>query len=411
MKVLFITKSFYPHGDATSVIVKNISEEFIKRGVEVNVAALTDHEEDVTVKMVDGIRVSNVYVPELINLYDAGYRKNISIIYKKVLARIKAKLIPSYRRLSLNPLLVNAFQRVIPQIIHSDEFDFCLITMMPHEAVLVYEREKCRPKHVVYQLDSYWNNTVYPEQYSKNRLDFEKRVIMGSCLTITTPLIYESYIKICPELCDKVTPLEFPMVRNNSRVISNKKRDARFHCVFVGNLYKDIRPPEKVVHLISLLGDNEIVFDFFGTNQHLIEQSPDYEKSKDIIRLYRHVSIEQAETARNEADVLISIDNTNLTQVPSKLFEYISTGKPIINFYFDDNSPTLRYLERYPLSLNLNVESKEDNELITRILDFVGSCAGKTVEYSQIRRLFYEFTPEYVAGRILGILRSADSQL
>ena len=44
-------------------------------------------------------------------------------------------------------------------------------------------------------------------------------------------------------------------------------------------------------------------------------------RKEDIIRIYQ------------EADILVNIGNSIDNQMPSKIFEYISTGKPILNFY------------------------------------------------------------------------------
>ena len=46
-------------------------------------------------------------------------------------------------------------------------------------------------------------------------------------------------------------------------------------------------------------------------------------------------------------------------QVPSKIFDYISLGKPIINVYTSEKDPALEYLKQYPLALNISETNKK----------------------------------------------------
>ena len=117
------------------------------------------------------------------------------------------------------------------------------------------------------------------------------------------------------------------------------------------------------------------------------------------------VSSSEATSIRNNADFLINIDNTNMTQVPSKLFEYISTGKPIINFYFNDKSPSLVYLQRYPLCLNIKVTC--DPIYAAKMIEsFIVGSLNRMVPIEVIAKRFAECTPEYVANLFSIILNN-----
>ena len=66
-----------------------------------------------------------------------------------------------------------------------------------------------------------------------------------------------------------------------------------------------------------------------------------------------------------EADVLINIGSSVDTMVPSKIFEYMATGKPIISFFRHDTEPSIHYLGHYPLTLLI----KEDWDNFTKVHD------------------------------------------
>jgi hypothetical protein len=54
-----------------------------------------------------------------------------------------------------------------------------------------------------------------------------------------------------------------------------------------------------------------------------------------------------------EADVLVNIGNVTPFELPSKLVEYVSIGKPILNIVRSENDSSVEFLEAYPGSMNL----------------------------------------------------------
>ena len=67
---------------------------------------------------------------------------------------------------------------------------------------------------------------------------------------------------------------------------------------------------------------------------------------------------DEAAALENRADVLVSLGNTYDNQMPSKLFGYFATGKPVLHLAVSENDPTLPYLARYPLALVLHPEGR-----------------------------------------------------
>ena len=86
-----------------------------------------------------------------------------------------------------------------------------------------------------------------------------------------------------------------------------------------------------------------------------------------------------------------------------KIFEYISTGKPVVNFVFDDRSPILPYLRDYPLCLtvNLNRMREDGSDAAEKLAAFVQENRGKRLPFAQIRERYLNCTPEYVAEQLV----------
>ncbi len=412
MNILIVTRRFFPHGDATSAVVGNLAEALTPSGCSVKVLALSTEKEDADVGQWGSCRVRNIYVatwkkPERLKQefrsspFSTGW-----VICRKTMSRICGKLVPSYRKLSLNPTLVNLYKKAVKQELKSGNYDLCIVTMIPQEAVYAV-RHACKGKvrWAMYQLDTYWNNVQFPEKYREDRKAFEKEALQESVFSVVTPIIHETDRAMFPELINKIIPAEFPMIKQASLPRTERQEDGKIHCVFLGILYPELRPPEKVVACISQMKDRDIVFDFYGDRQELIRRCPEYEENKDRIRLHGRISSDEAESVRACADVLVNIDNTNLFQVPSKIFEYFSTGKPILNFYFNPDSPILPYLDRYPLCLNIPLGQEPGKEgMAQRMEAFIRESAGKNVSFETVEEQFRECTPAYVAELLISAI-------
>ena len=80
--------------------------------------------------------------------------------------------------------------------------------------------------------------------------------------------------------------------------------------------------------------------------------------------MVRHgwVSKEEANAFVDQFDVLVNVNNTITNQLPSKLFEYISTGKPILNLCKSEDCLSKPYMAKY-----------ENGVCIVEKQDFVGT--------------------------------------
>ena len=99
----------------------------------------------------------------------------------------------------------------------------------------------------------------------------------------------------------------------------------------------------------------------------------------------------------NSFHCLVSIGNLNTTQIPSKVIEYISTGKPVIHFCEVKNDPVKNIAKEFE---NLFIISKTTNKdaLLNQLNSF----------YKDISTFDKElFTQKYSAKSITKILNSS----
>ncbi|MBR4342550.1 MAG: hypothetical protein IKP88_07570 [Lachnospiraceae bacterium] len=404
MKILFVVGSFYPRGDANTLVISNLADALQNMGVEVSILTLTYEKKDFENPRWNEVNIIYEYEPALTPIADVLHNiikhpiKNSIIILKKTYYKILGN-IGAYKYLSLSPCKVKAFIRAIKREFNNS-FDLIVSSVMPIDTAWSLQKANVSAKKsLIYLMDTLWNNVTLPYKYREKRLSFEKNMFKNSLFVITTPQIALSNEREKLGLENKTVVVEFPLIRENKTIIKEKNDDI-IHCVFLGMLYSDIRPPEKVVEIIGDMPKGNYSFDFFGLNQHLIIESKDYEKAKDRIKMFGQILSAEAEQKKFEANILVNIDNTDSNQVPSKLFEYISTGKRIINFYFNKNSSVLEYLSKYPNALNIYLfDDKEKNAQI--VFDFISSYDGNKIEFSYVEKQFIKNTPKYVATQVL----------
>ena len=97
---------------------------------------------------------------------------------------------------------------------------------------------------------------------------------------------------------------------------------------------------------------------------------------------------------------MVNIGNTITNQLPSKLLDYISLRKPILNIYKIDECPTLEILKDYPLSLSVS-ENENVETASCKIEEFILSNIGKTVDVETVKKYYRDYFPSSVAEYIL----------
>ena len=93
-----------------------------------------------------------------------------------------------------------------------------------------------------------------------------------------------------------------------------------------------------------------------------------------------------------QSDILLSIGNMDPNLIPSKLFKYMSIGKPIIHLKRGERDSCLPYLARYPLALVLD-EGKSGAALA--IKEFIRCLPKKNGLEISLGELFPMAYPAY----------------
>lgn len=183
--------------------------------------------------------------------------------------------------------------------------------------------------------------------------------------------------------------------------------------LYIGTLYRSIRSPELLLKLFALLNENnpstKIELHFVGSINKCEDLFLKYHQMiGSQIFLHGQVDRDSAICAMEEADILVNIGNFNCYQLPSKIVEYASLGKPILNLTTIDDDSSQLFLKDYPAILNLRCQGDIPAESdVIEVMNFIKGVPYK-IDQSYLHNLRKSFDIDAIAESYSNLLnRSA----
>ncbi|MCF0129930.1 MAG: hypothetical protein HUJ70_15200 [Pseudobutyrivibrio sp.] len=286
----------------------------------------------------------------------------------------------------------------IETIAHQENVDLIYSISEPHYCAYAVALAQVSPQchKRAYLVDPYAFNHTH--KYEKSRV-VERYILEGVERLFTTKQVMNDYRHddfFRPYL-DKVTAVEFPtLVKPETKTEPAKTywdNDTKLHCVYAGNIYEGIRPQWPIEELFIEEPVPNVTLHTFGKGFNLPLEN-------EAVIVHEPVPTEEVTDILEAADILINLGNTVSNMVPSKLFQLMATGKPIVNLCHTASDPTLEYTKLYPLSCDL-ILTDDINENRRKLYDFCISNLGSRISYEKVEEIFGECTPAKVAEELL----------
>lgn len=263
-------------------------------------------------------------------------------------------------------------------------------TAFPQLAALRFKKQHLEVKWLSFFYDPYSSHYIYYKyklikpiwrSLNKNKeqeiYDTADAVLLSSELYRFVP----QHFRINPTKCH---PLLYPLNVFNCKQNKDKTQSsATCKLFFAGMFYKKIRNPEYMLSILSNV--NDITFDMYVGKGECEDILNKYTKRN--IHREEFVSHDRyVEMICNEYDVLVNVGNVSTLQAPSKMLELLSTGKPILNFYFAKDSQ-YEMIEKYPLGLNIGYQ---ELGAVEKVEQFCHEVKGKSIPYEEVEILYPE---------------------
>lgn len=404
MNILFIIEDNFPESGACTSLLNNILFKggLVEEADSVEVLSAKDRYTCSDAEQYNGVTVHNCVLMSVVS--NKQYKQIFFRHPFKVFRGFIEKALHKIKNNNINYSKIRAIERKIREI-DSGKFDIIVAIMGYPEvaaAAMEYKRKNPDKNLVVYQVDPYSTNKGYTDLTKNERENFEKELYENSDSIITTPILFEEAKAVyTQDIINKMVPMEFPnVVPKECGVVGDNEK---IRCIFTGNIYRGIRDPGYTWRLFDKV-DPCISFEMIGSMPpRLCEESMQHR-----VAYMGSKSLKETQDELAGSDVLVNIGNSMTNQVPSKLFEYISYGKPIVNICKNRNCPTLPYLEKYPFVLNLFEEDALLEKQIQMLNGFILDSGRKRIAAEEIKKTYMTCTPQYCADQMLDVFRKFD---
>lgn len=413
MHVLFLLGSYLPHASANGVCVEKVASALTAQGHDVSCLAISRYD-DPDYSEINGVkvyRIKNLWHNRVCDWCDLHPSfRYVRIVRQIALWTWRIRRLIAFPLWPLSaPLFAWKFYLSAKQICIKERIDCVVGIYEPIEsmfALLNLSKENLGITTVMYMCDSLSDGVctrIFPRKFTRNRgRHYEQQVATAVNFIFCLPFAKKSIISSTLIGINKVKEVDIPYItmcseRHNVQTCHNNI----LQFVYAGNLSFLLRNPSYAIDAIRRITiTSELVF--YG---HVDTMS--YFNSSKIQSKYVNIqygSVITYEKCREKllcADILINISNRNTIQVPSKIFEYMSLGKPIITFFSDFNDASLIYLKKYPLSLLIYEDWDKIDDNVALIEKFICENADKYVSYETVKSLFPHNTPEYTAKMLV----------
>ena len=148
---------------------------------------------------------------------------------------------------------------------------------------------------------------------------------------------------------------------------------------------------------------NQIELHFYGYTTQVEEAFLPYQDQigKSIF-IHGTVAREVATEAIMKADVLVNIGNTTTYQLPSKVVDYVSTGKRILNIALIEDDSSAIFFNDYPLAITLS-RTLAHNEATQQLYNFL-TTTPTNVSLEWLNVYLHDYLPTQIATQYLGLI-------
>ena len=409
-KILFIHDNLFVSPDANSRIVFRL------------IQYLLDHY-DMDISLMGRAACKEEFVDEYHGcrlIHEPRIRVEESMHLKKQLGKwniLRYVLMPrtiSYRiNNDVEPYVVEARKWLNK---HADEYDVVIATCSPYYPLKLAAEISHKVPVVYYKIDPV-ATIILSEKPNKDEklVTIENEIAWDACASriITTDVIFKYYNLLPTKVnSDKVLLLNYPNIverklsdkANNTIVDSFNK--TKINLCFIGTFYSDVRNPQFLLNLMNKLRGTDMILHILGRMGDCTTMIDAHIACNSNVIYHGVLPPSVADDVMLQSDALIHVGNAVDSLMPSKILDYISSGKPIINLCKIPSCPTLPLMERYPMGMTIYEYEDLTDEIIDQLVSFCTTNKGKQIPFDQISKQYYDSTIEYVGDKFYEVIEN-----
>ncbi|MBO5211552.1 MAG: glycosyltransferase [Clostridia bacterium] len=395
MKILFVSTAFSFSGSATGILIGHLMNSFKGKGHTVDCLTTKKSLYDPDTTDFNGCNVFHANYSTRADRNKIFPKDYIHAVEKRIL-----KYFIKFTKSIFNPREERALFKQLHKI-NANKYDAIIAVCADHVSINAVLKYKAKVnggfKTILIQYDPLAENFEL-QRCGKEKLIKAERFIYDNCDYIfTADYIFKQ--KSSDWLSNKIVLTELPAIIK--REAESFEGNEYIDCVYAGDFYKGIREPDFMLELFSLFKNPKIrLFVLSSGEKQTLQRYADNEL-KDRLFIIGRVGEKECNNWLNKADILVNIGNKINNQLPSKVLNYMCFGKPVLNLYAIDDCPSLPYFEKYPLSINADMQKPLNAKVVSEIEKSITEFAGKNVSFEEVEKNFIACTPDYVTDSIL----------
>jgi len=288
--------------------------------------------------------------------------------------------------------------------LHAENRYDCVMSVshqfFPHFAALKFKKHDKSLKWLVYMMDPHADNNIKRDSLKK-KIKEENRVFKNCDHILTTKEIFTSpKYSPMPKYSKKVSILFGTNFYD--KTCEKKKSGNEINVLFAGLCDRN-RSPEYLLKLWDLMPNNFRLHMYARGMEDIIGSYT--EKLAQKLIFYGYVPYKEVEEAQKKADIFINIGNSVSNMVPSKIFDYMSYGRPIINIYSIDDDSVNPYFNKYPLALLIRADEKILEKNAKKLTEFCIENKNNCVSFKEASEKLKEYTLKNITEKIYNLMK------
>lgn len=405
MEVVFITDSYYPNPSPNAICVGKLRREFERRGIKTTIIAVRTFSKSVSIPNDADV---NFIEPDV--YYSIWYEINNQKDFKKIrfmqyVFRLRGALYGLlWPLMSLSHL--HRYKKNLKKILNEciDDDIIVIGVYKSLEAALAGAQVKKKykqAKFVLYTLDAI-AGSIIPSIYGSKKIAKRSIKLWERILFNSYDFLYlmksheETYTNdYYKEFQYKIRFTDIPLLdieRKCDGITSTQSK----RLIFTGSMSKETADPRYLLELIDRISQDDIIIEFYG----LITDSDILTAINESTFATYNGSLphEEIVNKQEQAFALLNFGNFTPCGIPCKIFEYFSTGKPVISCFKIDDDASKPYMEKYPNALLID-ERRPIDENAEKLISFLNSKF--TYDRNEINRLYKDNTPAATVDMII----------
>ena len=402
--VVFLVGSYHPLYSAVGTCVERVVS-LLKNNYKISVIAFKNSSNLKDKEIYDGYNIRRIETNYQKKLNDTDL-SNLKIFLLKIINILKFL----FRRESLDYDLVNCYYADLKKLNSIDTIDVVIPVVFPFESVVasVNFKKKISPSSALipYLFDNFslglnLHRFIF-NRWIKFKNNKRLEVIMFAMANKIFSMhpLKKHFDSVIPEIyLSKVSYLEHPLlVERNINSVDKKLEKINF--TYTGGLFRNVRSPDgcvKFLHELSKMISLKANFYCFGSDLNIIKKYSN--TNPKTFHYHGMVDKTLADEAISKSDILINIGDVEGKQISSKIFDYLSMGKPIIHFSYTNDCVNTNLLRNYSFAhiILLNKNNFYIESMMEKTAKFAKSVAGKTMTFDEVASLYPDALPQKTA--------------